>query len=159
MAQLITFLIFGGFGLMMLYVGITQLIQQRRLLGRALPVDAVVTHSAVFSSTSSNTDTRVLRSNSTTTHRPDVRFRYRVNGREYESDLLYPTSIVVTYASRDAAAEALAPYPLDAKIRAFANPELPDKAFLIATAGAGPIVFIILGVLLPPLAWIVGALI
>jgi len=159
MTQLITFLIFGGLGLMMLYVGVTQLIQQRRLRGRALPVDAVVTHSAVFSSTSSNTDTRVLRSNSTTTHRPDVRFRYRVNGSEYESDLLYPTSIVVTHASRDAAAGALKPYPLDAKIRALVNPALPDKAFLIATAGAGPIVFLIIGVVLPPLVWIIGGLI
>ncbi len=159
MTQLITFVIFGGFGLMMLCVGGRQFIQQRRLLSRALPVDAVITHSAVFSGNSSNTDTRLLRDNSTTTHRPDVRFRYRVNGREYESDLLHPTSIVVTYASRAAAAEALEPYPLDAKIRALVNPAWPDKAFLIATAGAGPIVFIIIGVLLPPLAWIIGGLI
>ena len=40
MAQWITFLIFGGFGVMFLYVGITQFIQQRRNLADARPIEA-----------------------------------------------------------------------------------------------------------------------
>ncbi|MGH7709933.1 MAG: hypothetical protein ACREOG_01540 [Gemmatimonadaceae bacterium] len=40
--------------------------------------------------------------------------------------------------------------------RAHVDPSLPDKAYLIASAGAGPVVFIIIGLLLPPLAWFVG---
>ena len=159
MTQIIVFMIFGGFGLMMLYVGATQFIQQRRLLRHAQPIEVVITHASVFSGTSSNTDTRLLRSNSTTTHRPELRFRYRLKGREYESDLLHPTSIAVTYASREAAAEVLAPYPLNAKVRALVNPAMPDKAFLDGTAGAGPVIFMVLGTTLPPLAWFIGAMI
>jgi hypothetical protein len=156
MARIIVFLIFGGFGFVMLYVGVTQYFRQRRLLRRAEPVEATILKSEVFSSKSADTDSRLGRDNSTITHRPDVRFRYAVNGQTYESDLLYPNIIAVTYASRESAAEVLAPYPVDGKVRALVDPSLPDQACLIAEAGAGPIVFIIIGVLLPPLAWFVG---
>jgi len=156
MARIIAFLIFGGFGVFMFVYGARQFLLQRRLLRNAVPITATVTHSAVFSSTSSDTDRRVGRSNSTTTHRPDLRFRYEVGGQSYESDLLHPNSIVVTYASREAAAEVLKPYPLNATVRALVDPALPDKAFLVAEAGAGPKVFMIVGAVLPPLAWWVG---
>lgn len=156
MAQIIVFLIFGGFGLVMLYVGVTQYFRQRRLLHRAKPVNATILKSEVFSSKSADTDSRLLRDNSTTTHRPEVRFRYEVNGQTHESELLYPNIIAVTYASRESAAEALAPYPVNAKVRAFVDLSLPDQAYLIAEAGAGPLVFIIIGMLLPPVAWFVG---
>lgn len=156
MARIIATVIFGGFGIMLLYVGVTQLFMQRRLLANARRVDARIVHADVFSSTSSNMDRRPLRSTSTTTYRPDVRFRYVVEGREYESDLLYPNIIVQTYASRAAAEEALAPFPVNATVQAYVDPALPDKAYLIASAGSGPIVFIIVGALLPPIAWIVG---
>jgi hypothetical protein len=156
MARIIVFIIFGGFGLVMLYVGVTQLVTQRRLLANAERVDAVIVHSEVFSSTSSDNDSRPLRSTSTTTHRPDVKFRYRVKGTDYESDLMYPNIIVQTYASRESAAEALVPFPLNAAVRAYVDPSLPDKAYLIASAGSGPMVFIIIGLLLPPVAWFVG---
>ena len=157
MARIIATVIFGGFGLVMLYVGLTQLVRQRRLIANAERVDAEIVHSEVFSSTSPDTDRRVSRSSSTTTHRPDVRFRYRVGVTEYESDLLYPTIIVRTYASRESAAEELVPFPLHARVRAYVDPSLPDKAFLIASAGSGPLVFVVIGLLLPPLAWFVGA--
>ena len=39
MARIITYLIFAGFTLMMLYVGITQFIQQRRSMANATPID------------------------------------------------------------------------------------------------------------------------
>ncbi|MEQ1690583.1 MAG: DUF3592 domain-containing protein [Gemmatimonas sp.] len=156
MARIITFVIFGGFGLVMLYVGITQLIQQRRSLTYSERIDAEIVHSEVFTSTSADTDPRLGRSTSTTSHRPDVRFRYMVGGQQYESDLLYPTIIVQSYASRENAAEALAPFPVHAKVRAYVDPSHPGQAFLIADAGKGPIVFIIIGLLLPPLAWFVG---
>ncbi len=156
MARIITVVIFGGFGLVMLFVGVTQFVRQRRLLANAERVDAVIVHSQVFSSTSADTDARLGRSTSTTTHRPDVKFRYRVGGTEYESDLLYPNIIVQTYASHDAAADALAPFPLHATVRAYVDPSLPRYAYLLADAGNGPIVFIIIGLLLPPVAWFVG---
>jgi Protein of unknown function (DUF3592) len=156
MAQIIVFLIFGGFGLVMLYVGVTQYFRQRRLLRRAQPVDATILKSEVFSSKSADTDSRLLRDNSTTTHRPELRFRYEVNGQTYESELLYPNIIGVGYASRESAAEVLTPFPVGAKVRAFVDPALPDQACLIAEAGAGPVVFVIIGILLPPVAWFVG---
>ena len=156
MARIVTFIIFGGFGLVMLYVGVTQLFQQRRSLTNAERVDAVIFHSEVLTSTSADTDGRLGRSNSTTSHRPDVRFRYVVSGQTYESDLLRPTIIVQGYASRESAAEELVPFPLHAKVRAYVDPSHPEQAFLIADASKGPLVFIIIGLLLPPLAWFVG---
>ena len=75
MARIFTFVIFGGLGLAMLYVGVKQLVQQRRRMANAVRLDATIVHSQVFSGASADTDTRLLRSNSTTTHRPDVRFR------------------------------------------------------------------------------------
>ena len=156
MAQIIVFLIFGGLGFVMLYVGVTQFFRQRRLLSRARPVNATIVKSEVFSSKSADTDSRLDRNTSTTTHRPDVKFRYEVNGQTHESELLYPNIIVVTHASRDAAAAVLAPYPLNATVRAFVDPSSPDQAYLIAEAGSGPIVFIIIGIILPPVAWFVG---
>lgn len=156
MARIITFIIFGGFGFVMLYVGVTQFVLQRRLLANAERVDVVIVHSEVLTTTSSDTDSRLLRNNSTTSHRPDVRFRYRVAGTEYESDLIHPNIIVTGYASRESAAEELVPFPLNATVRAYVDPARPSKAYLIAEAGKGPIVFIIIGVLLPPLAWFVG---
>ena len=156
MARIITFVIFGGFGFVLLYVGVTQFFMQRRLLANAQRVDVRIVHSEVFTSTSADTDPRPLRSTSTTTHRPDVKFRYQVAGTEYESDLMYPNIIVTSYPSRDAAAEALEPFPMNATVRAYVDPSLPGKAYLIQSAGKGPIVFMILGVILPPLAWWVG---
>jgi len=155
-ARVIVFLLFGGFGLVMLYVGGTQYFRQRRLLVRAQPVKATIVKSEVFSSQSTGTARQVGRHNSTTTHRPDVRFRYQVNGQAHESELLYPNIIAITYASREAAAMVLAPYPVDAEVRAFVDPASPGEAYLIAEAGAGPMVFIIVGLILPPLAWFVS---
>lgn len=156
MAQWITFLIFGGFGVMFLYVGITQFIQQRRNLADARPIEATVVHSQVVSSTAADTDGRVGFSNSTTTHSPEIRFRYQVLGTEYESDRLYPNIIARGCASAESAAEALAPFPLHATVRAYVDPSHPEQAFLIRERGNGPVVFIVLGLVLPPLAWFVG---
>lgn len=69
---------------------------------------------------------------------------------------MYPNIIVRGLAPRDAAAEALVPYPVGARVRAFVDRGTPSKAFLIAEAGKGPIVLIVIGVLLPPLAWRAG---
>ena len=122
MAQWITVLIFGGFGVMLLYVGVTQFVQQQRNMRDARPIDATVVHSQVVSHTSADTDSRLRRSTSTTTHRPDVRLRYQVLDTEYESDRLYPNIIVTSYASTESAAEALKPFPLHATVRAYVDP-------------------------------------
>ena len=156
MARIIATMIFGGFGLVMLYVGITQFVQQRQNLANAERVDATIIESVVFTSTTRDTDSRVGSSNSTTSHRPDVKFRYVMAGTTYESDLLYPTKIVRGYASKSAAAEELSAFPVNASVRAYVDPAHPERAFLIAEKTSGPIVFIIIGLLLPPLAWWVG---
>ena len=155
-AAIIVFIIFGGFGLMMLGVGVKQHFEQKRLLANARSVEVEIIQSEVFVSTSRDTDRGSSSSTSTTTYRPDLKFRYLVGGVKYESDRLYPTIIVRSFASRESAAEVLKPFPVGAKVKAFVDDTQPDKAFLIAQAGAGPIVFIIIGVLLPPVAWAVG---
>lgn len=156
MARIITLLIFGGFAAMFLYVGATQWWQQRRNLGHAERVDATIVQSEIKTSTTADTDGRVGFSNSTTSHAPEVRFRYVVSGESYESTRLRATIIERAYASRHAAAQELAPFPLHATVRAWVNPAHPEQAFLLAEHSNGPIVFLILGVLLPPLGWFVG---
>lgn len=156
MARIVTLLIFGGFASMFLYVGFTQWWQQRRNLEHAESIDATIVHSDIKSSTTADTDGRVGFSNSTTSHSPEVRFRYVVSGDTYESTRLRATIIERGYASRESAAEELKPFPLHATVRAWVNPAHPEQAFLLAERSNGPIVFLILGVLLPPLGWFVG---
>jgi hypothetical protein len=158
MQQLIVFAIFGGFGLVMLAVGLRQLALQRRLLRDAQPVSAVITRASVHSSTSPDTDARTGRDNSTTTHRPELSFRYVCNGQTYESDLLRPTIIVRTYVSREAAAQELLPYPVGSQVIAHVDPACPARGFLVKEASRGPLVFTIIGVVLPPLAWWLGGI-
>jgi hypothetical protein len=50
----------------------------------------------------------------------------------------------------------LAPFPLQAQVRAHVDTAHPDQAFLIAEMSNGPVVFLIHGMLLPPLVWFVG---
>jgi hypothetical protein len=128
---------------------------QRRLLANAIPIEATIVKSEVFKSVSADTDNRPLRSTSTTSYRPDVLFRYAYGGREYESDLLNPT-IIVYGGSAESAAEELKPFPVGAKVQAWLDVTTPDKAFLVPEKTSGPMVFMIIGVLLPPLAWFVG---
>ena len=156
MARIITLIICCGFAAMFLYVGAMQFWQQRRNLAHAEPVDALIVHSAVKMSKTRDTDQRVGFSNSTTRYLPEVRFRYVVAGTEYESERLHPTVIEQEYASELAAAEVLTPFPLAARVRAHVDRAHPDRAFLIAERSNGPLVFLILGVLLPPLGWIIG---
>jgi hypothetical protein len=68
--------------------------------------------------------------NSTTSFRPEIRFRYTFSEREYESDLLRPTIIARGYASAEKAAKELAPFHIGAKALAHVDPQHPDKAFL-----------------------------
>lgn len=156
MARIITFLIFGGFGLMLLYVGITQYWRQRRLLRNAVPIVATIVHSAVAGSRSADTDSRLGRDNSTKSYVPEVRFEYEFGGRRHSSTLLDPNIIARGFASHEAAAAELVPYPVGALVAAQVDPSLPEQAYLRPQAGNGPVVFIVLGVILPPLAWWVG---
>ena len=156
MAQWITFVIFGGGGLALLYVGVTQYFLQRRLMANAIAIEVEIIKSEIFKSKSADTDQRLNRNNSTTSFRPEIRFRYTFAEREYESDLLRPTIIVRGYASAENAAKELAPFHIGAKALAYVDPQHPDKAFLKKAAFAGPAVFIIIGNVLPPLAWMVG---
>jgi hypothetical protein len=156
MARIITLIICCGFAAMFLYVGVIQFWQQRRNLAHAEPIDAVIVHSTVKVSKTADTDQRVGFSNSTTSYSPEVRFRYSIGGTEYVSERLYPSIIERSYASQRAAAETLGPFPAEARVRAYVDKAHPDRAFLIAEKGNGPLVFLVLGVLLPPIGWIVG---
>ncbi len=149
MAQWIAFLIFGGLGGMLLYVGATQWWLQRRLMRHAQPVTARIVRSEVHSSQARDDD-------DTVTHRAELRFRYQCQGRSYESELLHPTVIVQGHGSQAAVREQLRDYPLGATVVAYVDPAHPDKGFLKPQASAGPMVFTVLGLLLPPLAWLVG---
>ncbi len=144
-----------GLGLTMLYVGVTQLVQQRRLLSGAHAVEAEIIESHVKQSKLEDNN-RDGRDTSTNTYEPIVKFRYTVGKRQFESDLLRPTIIVQTYASRDSALEEIRPFPVGAKVLAHVSADNPEKAFLLAEASVGPTVFIVVGALLPGIAYLVG---
>jgi hypothetical protein len=153
MAGTIVFIVFAAFGLVMLGVGAREWLLQRRTLAAAQPVAATITKSEVFSSRSADTDRSVQRNTSTSTYRPDVTFEYELGGVRYTSDLLRPSVIVTGYASHEAAAELLAPYPIGARVTAHVDPAHPERAFLDVTPTSAPMVFIVVGLLLIPVAW------
>jgi hypothetical protein len=159
MARYIVWLLCGGFAVMFLYVGVTQWWQQRRGLAHAEQVEALILESRVQVSTSRDTDPDLRRNTSTTSHLPIVRFRYRVGAGTHESDRLRPTIIGTGYASYDAAASELASFPVGATVRAWVNPAHPDEAFLVAARSNGPMVFIVLGLVMPLVAWGVGRIV
>lgn len=158
-AQAIVYAVIAGFGLVMLYVGLTEWAAQRRALRSAAPVDAEIVWSDVRESRSLDTDNRPLRDNSTTTYTPEVKFKYQFAGAWYLSDLLRPTVIVQGHASREGAAEEIRDFPQGARVRAWVDPESPERGFLRAEGSVGPAVFTVLGLLLPPLAWLASRLV
>lgn len=140
-------LMFAGLGAMMFYVGVTQYALQQRIAEYARPIEVEIIHSEVTRSVSSDTDTRIGRDNSTTTYAPEVRFRYIIEGRAYESAMMRPNIIETTYGSHEDAAAELADYPLGARVQAWVDDAHPENAFLILEKGIGPIVFTIVGLL------------
>jgi len=158
-AQIIVYAVVAGFGLVMLYVGLTELAAQRRALTSAVAVEAEIVSSGVRESCSRDSDTRLLRDNSTTSYTSEVKFRYAVAGVIYESDMLRPTVIVQGHASRDSAEEELRPFPVGAKVSAWVDPATPERGFLVKEGFAGPMVFTILGLLLPTVGWLASRLV
>lgn len=140
-------LMFGGLGIMLIVVGTRELFIQRRVMTSAVPVEAVILSAEVKSSRSADTDQRLLRDNSTTSHTPEVRFEYVFNGVRYESDMLYPTVIVTGYASRESAAEEIREYTPGAKVKAYADASFPERGFLRLESSSNPKWFIVAGVL------------
>jgi len=140
-------LMFGGLGTMLLYVGTREFFLQRRVLATAVPVEAVILSADVRTTKSNDTDTRLLRDNSTTSHHPEVRFAYTFRGVRYESDMIYPTVIVRAYASRESAAEDLREYLPGSVVKAYADATLPQRGFLRLERSSNPTWFIVAGIL------------
>lgn len=138
-------LMFGGLGAMLVYVGVTQYFIQKRIAANARPIQVEIIRSDVTRSESKDTDRSLTRNTSTISWSPNVRFRYVVNGRTYESEMLRPNIIGTSYASQAEAAEVIAPYLVGAKVLAYVDDRHPDKAFLILEKGAGPVVFMLVG--------------
>ncbi|MEZ5947448.1 MAG: hypothetical protein R3C04_11480, partial [Hyphomonas sp.] len=66
-------ILFGGLGVMLLYVGVTQYFLQKRIAAHARPVKVEITRSDITRSVSKDTDRSVARNTSTTTYSPNVR--------------------------------------------------------------------------------------
>lgn len=149
-------ILFAGLGLMLVYVGVTQFFMQRRIAAHARPVQAEIIRTEIIRSDSRDTERSVTRNTSTVTYSPEITFRYSVKGVAYESELLRPNIIVTSFASREAAAEEIAAFPVGAQVQAWADEAHPDKAFLLLEKGIGPIVFMLVGpvaLLAAGLAW------
>lgn len=158
-AQAIVYAVVAGFGLVMLYVGLTEWAAQRRALRCAAPVEAEIVWHGVVESRSMDTDNRPLRDNSTTSYRAEVKFKYEYGGAWYVSDLLRPTVIVQGHASREGAEAEIRDFPMGARVRAWVDPAAPERGFLTAEWSAGPAVFAVLGLLLPPVGWLASRLV
>lgn len=156
---IVVYAVVAGFGLMMLYVGLTEFAAQRRAMSSAAAVEAEIVSSSVSESRSSDTDTRPLRDNSTVSYTSNVRFRYAVAGMTYESDQLRPTVIVQGHASRDGAEEEIRAYPAGARVNAWVDPAAPERGFLVKEKSAGPLVFLVLGLVLPTIGWFASRLV
>jgi hypothetical protein len=140
-------LMFAGLGAMLLYVGATQHVLQQRISAHARPVEVEIIRSEVTRSVSRDTDQSLSRNTSTTTYAPEVRFRYIVNGRAYESEMLRPNIIEATLGSHEDAAAEIAAFPVGARVQGFVDDAHPESAFLIMEKGVGPVVFVIVGLI------------
>lgn len=138
-------LMFGGLGIMLVYVGSREFIIQRRIVATAEPIEATILLSRVVTAKSSDTDNRPLRDNSTTSHTPEVRFSYTFRGIRYESDLLYPTVIQRGYASAESAQDEIKVYTPGSTVQAFADASLPERGFLRLERSNNPVWFMVAG--------------
>lgn len=159
MAGWIVFALFAGFGLVMLGVGVREWLLQRSALAAAQEVEATITKSEVFTSHEAGSSRGKVRGDQTTTYRPDVAFEYTFGGTRYTSDQLRPSAIAMGYASHDSAAEVLRPFPVGARITAYVDPAHPERGFLDKSPSAGPLVFVIVGLLVVPIAWFASRLV
>lgn len=140
-------LLLGGLGVMLIVVGAREYVLQNRVLTDVVAVEAVIVSAEVKTATSYDSDHRLLRDNSTATHTPEVRFEYIVNGKRYQSDMLYPTVIVTGHASKESAAEEIRAFAAGARVPAYVNPQLPERAFLRLECTNNPVWFMVAGVL------------
>lgn len=138
----------GSFGLALLGVGFAEFFQQRRLLASSHPVQAEIIESSVRC-----VDASAARAGA---YCAAVRFRYRFDGAEYESDRLYPTFIRPGYETSASAAADLAPFPPRASVVAHVDPEDPAHAFLVLRGTSMPLMCIVLGLVIPPVSWLAG---
>ena len=159
MAGWIAFLLFAGFGCGLAVVGAREWVAQARRLAAARPIAATIVRSEVVGFRAADTDRRPLRDNGTSSYEAVVTFAYELDGREHRSDLWHPNAIVRSFASADGAAAALVDYPVGAVVVAHVDDREPDRAFLVAEPGAGPMVFVLVGGLLVPLAWFLSRLV
>lgn len=141
-----------GLGLMLLIVGVREFLLQKRTLQSVTTVEALIVAAEVKTSVSPDNDPRPLRSTSTTSYSPEVTFRYSVAGHSYESQMLRPTVIVRGYTSHEDAQQEIAAFVPGSIVQAFVNPELPSRGFLIAERSSAPVIFIVVGTLLIPIA-------
>jgi hypothetical protein len=82
-----------------------------------------------------------------------VKFAYEVDGRRYESDLLRLTVIVQDRGSRSTAEQEIAAFPVGATVEAYYGVDHPAQAYLILEKSPGPVVFILVGLIVPVAAW------
>lgn len=120
---------FGGifvlFGVFLTYAIINSARRQNDAAKRFRPVEAYVVASRVASSRSGSGTTR------TTTYRPEITYRYTVDGREYTSRTYH--FMGVGQGSHAAAAGIVDRYPVGGKVTAYYDPRRPSVAILDPT--------------------------
>lgn len=119
-------IVFGGFGGWGVY-------QQFRVRGFA-PVEGVVTHSVVGAS----------RGDDGTTYYPDIRFRYTVDGKTYDSGEYRIQQI--SSSGRRGKARIVRQYPVGKKVPAWYDPGDPDTAVIDRSFSFFPVIFFAIGV-------------
>ncbi len=120
---------FGGvfvlFGVFFTYAILNSARRQNDAANRFRPVEAYVVASRVASSSSGSGTNR------TTSYRPEITYRYIVDGREYTSRTYHFMGI--GQGSHAAAAGIVNRYPVGGKVTAYYDPQRPSVAILDPT--------------------------
>ena len=115
-------------------------VQQSQALSDAVAVNATVTETDIAETGARDVSYEVV-----------VRFTYEYEGRQYQSDRLYPTTLSPRFDSESKAKSVLAPYETNETVTAYVTPSSPDSAFLerqrtnapFWVAGGGALVLVV----------------
>lgn len=128
-------LIFVGFSLLFIGVGIGLAGQQRERLTTFLPSPAYVQAHDMRVETSTDSD-----GHTSTSYLPLITYIYEVNGHQYTNTAVTPLEIA---GSRSAANDLLKAYPIDTNTTAYYDPNNPRDAYLHQDKDIFPYIFVI----------------
>jgi Protein of unknown function (DUF3592) len=113
--------------------------RERRISARWPTVTGTITVSEVVEQIHTEEDDKEIRD--VTEYLPNIRYKYRVGGRDYFSDRR-KWGMDTIYAMREWAEEKLAPFPVGAPVQVYYDPADPASAVLEPKSGRGTLTYL-----------------